>query len=123
MGVNYAVAAVRNGTLTTAQPLSPTTLQQDFVPEDPWARVRRKQILVGLGIALLSTGGVVWAYWQRRKPRDVAVTGVIWLVIGGIWVHLEIPPAPGLLIGGAVCLVSGGYNLWRARRVAIQDPA
>ena len=80
--VNYAVAAVRTGTITTYQPLSPTTLEQPFVPEDTWARVRQGTMVRWLVIVALAAAGSVWAYFLRRKPRIVAGAGVVWLIIG-----------------------------------------
>jgi len=113
--VNYAVAAVRSGTITTHQPLSPTTLQHAFVPEDPWARDQ-------LVIALFTTAGSVWAYFFRKKPRIVAVNGSVWLVFGSIWMVMkpEKPVGFGFLLSGVVCLVWGAINLLKARQAPLE---
>lgn len=113
--VNYAVAALRNGTITTRQPLSPATLQQPFALEDPWARVRQETIVRYLVILSLAVGGSVWAYFLREKPRIVAGVGSVWLILGGTWVLMERPFGLGLLLAGGACLVWGGINLLRAR--------
>ncbi|MEA3438900.1 MAG: S41 family peptidase, partial [Chloroflexota bacterium] len=78
--VNYAVAAVRQGTITTDQPLPPDLLQQDFVPESPWTRFLNPRY-AGVA-AIFLAGGLVWAYFVRKKPRIVAPMGVVWLVFG-----------------------------------------
>jgi hypothetical protein len=118
--VNYAVAAVRSGTITTRQPLSPTMLQQPFVPEDPWARVWQVRVLVTV---LPTAAGSVWAYFMRKKPRIVAAVGGVWLAIGSVWILMKRPVGFGFLLTGVVCLVWGGINLWRARRAPVEGAA
>ncbi|MFN2245405.1 MAG: S41 family peptidase, partial [Anaerolineae bacterium] len=115
--VNYAVAAVRSGTIATHQPLSPATLQQPFVPEDPWARVRQERTLLLLVIGLMVMAGSVWAFSMRKKPHLVTIVGAVWLAIGSVWrLWMEKPVGYGFLLVGAVCLVWGGINLWRTHR-------
>jgi hypothetical protein len=114
--VNYAVAAVRAGTITTEQPLSPATLEQPFVPEGPWARVWQEAISRWLVIGTLAVTGVVLAYFLRKKPRIVAAFGALWLIMGGVWMIMERPIGLGFLLAGGVCLLWGGINLLRARR-------
>jgi hypothetical protein len=115
--VNYAVAAVRSGTIATHQPLSPATLQQPFVPEDPWARVRQEKTVLFLVIALIVVAGSVWAFFMRRKPHLVTITGAAWLAIGSVWrLWMKKPVGYGFLLLGVVGLVWGGINLWRAHR-------
>jgi len=121
--VNYAVAAVRRGTITTSQPLPPALLQQDFVPESLWTRFLNPRY-VGI-VALFLAGGSVWAYFMRKKPGVVAVIGVVWLAFGRVWMILE-PSKPigfGGLLVGVVCLVWGGINLWLARRTRLEEQA
>jgi len=114
--VNYAVAAVRQGTITTSQPLPSALLQQGFVPESPWARVLNIRFL-GI-VALLTASSLVWAYFMRKKPRIVAVIGIVWLVFGRIWMVMKPEKSVGfgLLLAGVVCLVWGGINLLKARQ-------
>ena len=119
--VNYAVAAVRQGTITTSQPLPSALLQQDFVPESPWTRFLSLRY-IGV-VALFLAGGSVWAYFMREKPRIVAPSGVVWIVFGSIWIFLE-PQKPigfGLLLSGVVSLVWGGINLLKARQVPLES--
>jgi hypothetical protein len=73
--VNYAVAAVRSGTISTHQPLSAGMLEQPFVAEDPWARVRQEKAVRALVVGLLAAAGSVWAFLMHRKPRLVAALG------------------------------------------------
>jgi hypothetical protein len=121
--VNYAVAAVRSGTITTRQPLSPATLAQPFVPEEPWARARREGMIQNVAVALIAAAGTVWAYLMRKKPRMVRAAGVVWVAAASLWLLLdrENPVGFGFLVGGAVCLVWSGINLWRARQAPATD--
>jgi hypothetical protein len=121
--VNYAVAAVRAGTITTQQPLAPTILEQPFVPENAWARVWHGTISRWPVIAALTLGGSVWAYFVRKKPRIVAGVGVLWLIFGSVWMLVERPAGLGFLLAGGVCLLWGGLNLLRARKAPIDTPA
>ena len=121
--VNYAVAAVRAGTITTQQPLSASTLQQRFVPEGTWAGFKKDTIISWLVIVGPTVAGVVWAYFMRKRPRIVAGTGVVWLIIGVAWVFMERPLGFGFLLVGGLCLLWGGINLLRARKAATETAA
>lgn len=121
--VNYAVAAVRSGTITTRSPLSPATLQQPFVPEDPWARVRHERIILAVVITLLTAAGSVWAYFMRRRPRIVASLGAVWIAIGSVWSFMERPIGFAFLTTGAICLLWGLTNLLRARHAPEETAA
>jgi len=119
--VNYAVAAIRHGTITTSQPLPSAMLQQDFAPESPWTSFLSLSY-VGI-VALFSVSGSVWVYFMRKKPRIVALAGVVWLIFGSIWMVME-PQKPlgfGLLLGGVICLVWGGINLLKARQAPLES--
>jgi drug/metabolite transporter (DMT)-like permease len=121
--VNFGVAAVRRGTITTSQPLPPAMLQQDFVPESPWTRFLNPHY-AGV-VALFSVSSSVCAYFMRKKPRIVALIGIVWLVFGRIWMVME-PQKPigfGALLGGVACLVWAGTNLWLARRARLEEQA
>lgn len=114
--VNYAIAAVRRGTISTVQPLSATTLQQPFVPEDPWARLQRERIVLALIIMSLAAAGSIWAYFMRRRPRIVAAAGSVWLAIGAIWLSQERLIGLGFLLTGAICLLGATSVLFRTHR-------
>ena len=119
--VNYAVAAVRRGTITTSQPLPSAMLQQDFAPESLWTRFLSPRY-AGV-VAIFLAGGSVWAYFVRKKARIVTSAGCVWIVFGSIWIVME-PQNPigfGGLLEGVVCLVWGGTNLWKARQAPLES--
>ncbi len=120
--VNYTVAAIRNGTIKTCQPVSPTILEESFVPEDPWARVRWERLLFVSLIVLFGAGAGVWIFFNRARPRMLVGIGVVWLSIGSAWLSWEKPIGFGFLLLGAVCLASGGVVLAKPRRAPADTP-
>jgi hypothetical protein len=115
--VNYAVAAVRSGTIPTYQPLSPTVLGQSFVPEDPWTAARQEKAILLLQVVLMIVASSVWAFFMRKKPHIVIIAGVACLTIGSLGrLWMKEPVHSRFLLLGAVCLVWGGIYLWRAHR-------
>jgi hypothetical protein len=117
--VNYAVAAIRRGTISTSRALTQDILGQDFAPEDPYARDKLKLVGSILFVLAFAAGGTVWAYFTRQKPRIVFAIGGIWIVLGGVYTGLqEQPVGSGFLIAGIIGLVWGGINLLKGRRAA-----
>ena len=82
--VNYAVAAVRQGTIATSQPLPPDVLQQDFVPESSLDQVLQSPLC--RGCCNIFNGCSVWAYFVRKKPHIVALVGSH---LVGLWQHTD----------------------------------
>ena len=70
-----------------------------------------------------TVAGTVWAYFMRKRPRIVAGTGVVWLIIGVAWVFMERPLGFGFLLVGGLSLLWGGINLLRARKAATETAA
>lgn len=115
--VNFTVAALRRGTITTSQPLPSAILQQDFTPENPWTKGRQATIQFMLVVAGFAAGGLVWAYFARKKPWLVAAIGGIWFVLGSVLtVKKNQPVGTGFLLVGIICLVWGGVNLLKVRK-------
>jgi hypothetical protein len=120
--VNYAVAAIRRGTIATTRPLPPTVLQQNFVPENTMARDIQRWTRFLLVVAFLAGSGSVWAYFVRGRPQIVAGAGVVWLVFAGLRIakQPENPVGFGFLLASLVCLLCGGRTLWAARRKRVE---
>ncbi len=123
--VNCAVAAVRNGTLTTPRPLSAEALEEPFVPEDAWARVRRERMVHVAIVALVVGAGGAWGYGMRKRPRVVAIVGGIWLGFGiaSLVAGKENPMGYAFLVLGPLGVAWGAYLLWRRRRISTDGAA
>ena len=119
--VNYAVAAVRSGTIRTQEPLSPAALEQRFVPENARARAQMKKFLPTLIIGLTVLSGIVIAFVNRRKPLQVTLLGGGWSIVGSVWLCMGNIIGLGFVGAGLICLVWGGINLWRSRRSPTAD--
>jgi hypothetical protein len=115
--VNYAVAAVRNGTISTAQLLPSEALAAEFIPENPWASSRKKTALFLMVVVAIPVGGSVFAYSNRKKPHLVMAVSVVWLAFGSLWLinERENPVGYGFALTGILCLIWGGYGFWSAR--------
>ncbi|HEY71124.1 MAG TPA: hypothetical protein G4O08_11130 [Anaerolineae bacterium] len=116
--VNYAVAAVRRGTITTVKPLSQETLNAEFVPESEWGRIKNTVARSGLVILIFFAGSLVWSYFIRKKPRIILAVGVVWLVLGGAWFLTRSDKTLGISFLGAALtmLIWGICSLWLARK-------
>jgi hypothetical protein len=116
--VNAAVAALRAGTISTSQALPAAVLEVELKPENPGLRVRLRQLAGWLFVAVWTVGASVWSYCTRKKPWLATLVGALWLAVGGVWLGRE-PEKPvglGLLLAGIVCLVWGGWGLWKRWR-------
>lgn len=78
--LNYAVAAIRQGTLTTRQPLPESLLKAKFVPESPLRRIKETIRRFWLLIAFSCFAGAVWAYVMRKNSRLVLASGCFWFI-------------------------------------------
>ena len=115
--VNYAVAAVRNGTIMTCQPLSPAILDTEFIPENPNSRNQRDRLITALLIAAYAAAASIWAYFMRRKPRIIVMVGAVWLIFSIVWLFTDRGAIGfGFLLAGIICLTWGGTNLIKVRK-------
>lgn len=116
--VNAAVAAIRNGTIETAMPLTPEMRRKRFIPEDIH-HIRRK-LMVICGFLLL---GLFWVVAAWRRKGRMMVPGSIWISIGVIWMILGhangkvlmLELGAGLVAMGAVFLVSALIRRLKSR--------
>ena len=114
--VNYTVAALRNGTLSTYRPLSSETLQHEFIPENPAARLQKDRLIRGGLAAMISLFALVWAYKMRSKRRVVAVAAALWLGSGAVFlVALHNSIGYAFLAAGVVCLASIAIGVFNAK--------
>ncbi|MGD2249719.1 MAG: S41 family peptidase [Candidatus Methanofastidiosia archaeon] len=84
--VNYAVAAVRNNTITTVKSIPEEVLQSKFTPESQWIS-QLKGILVP--VLLLTATGMVPAVVNRKKGKKFFfMFGIFFGVAGGVVLYL-----------------------------------
>lgn len=81
--LNFAVAAVRKGTIAAARPLPQEWKNQPFVPEDS-RHLRRRAFIA----CLFSVLGCILLFTMRRRKAWPVLPGAIWLAIGIAWVLL-----------------------------------
>ena len=116
--VNFAIAALRKGTIPTARALPQALLQRELVFEDP--NFRRKQTLrrqiLAVGVGALA--GLLLVFLLRRKPSKLVRGGVSLVFIGVIWQFLGRSKGGLLIIAGSGFLAVGvvwlcaGLLLW-----------
>ncbi|TRO48955.1 hypothetical protein E2P65_01960 [Candidatus Bathyarchaeota archaeon] len=111
--LNYAVAAVRRGTIPTSQPYREEISEAAFTPEDPSLMDR---VLTWLPIATAVLYGGVFVYLNRRRGRIFFIlAGVVMAAMGYFFLSRE-PPL------GYVCILLGAENTlislykWRKAR-------
>jgi C-terminal processing protease CtpA/Prc len=115
--VDFTVAALRRGTLTTAQALPQATLEERFIPETHWSRVFQMDFGSWLVIASFIIAGAAVAYFNRGKTRLLLGLGVVWSGFGWYWISQNKSPlGNGFLAAGVVYVAWGLYNLWSAYR-------
>lgn len=114
--VNYAVAAVRRGTISTEKPLPESILQ---APLEFEKGARRKEMIRIAVLILFPVAAACWAYVMRKNPRIVVSAGVVWTAAGGVWQSLdkEKPLGLGFFLAGVVCLAWGGIHMLSAGRL------
>ena len=111
--VNYAVAALRAGTITTANEIPQAALDQRFARESRWSRIRTLGRTQWLLVAAFLLAGTVFCVVNRKRPKILLGAGVLWLPIGLVWTtrsgKLELGIA--FLAAAALYLVWGGTAL------------
>ena len=113
--VNFTVAALRRGTITTYQQLSEQSLAQDFKPESTWRKILTINTKDWLVIGAFSLGGALWAFALRKKPPVLLAMGVGWIAFGLYWTsnRSEKSIGYGYFIIGAIWLLWAGTTLIR----------
>jgi hypothetical protein len=113
--LNYAVAAVRKGTITTVKPLPEEVLQKEFVPEKKPILEKGDLVPLLLGMAL----GVIFIFVNRKRGKlFFFIAGVCWTVSGVVVPIFFSPKAPieyAYYIFGVLCIVIGVYT-WRKEK-------
>lgn len=95
--LNYAIAAVRKGTIPTSQVYQEEINQVEFIPEEPSMREKTLELLP---IFFAAFYGVVLVYFNRERKMFLLLSGVIGVPLGIFLLSLE----PTL---GYVCILLG----------------
>jgi hypothetical protein len=112
--VNYTVAALHKGTITTAQPLPQATLEQNYTGESHWHRLVPSDLKSWLVITVFALFAMIWAYFNRKRIRLLTGIGTVWCGISLVLIiqRNKLVIGYGLLFGGIIYLVWGLVSLW-----------
>lgn len=116
--VNFAVAALRKGTIPTVLDLTQDTLNAEFKPESPWRKLLENGAEFWLVIAFFAAVGGIWGYINRQNTRILLSLGVVWCLFGVYWIRTGGPKAfyCGLLTTGVISLAWGVISLLTTSR-------
>jgi len=117
--LNHAVAAIRAGTIPTAQPLPPAVLATEFAPESP-PRLSRGQLRRTLQLVTVILAGIVFGVANRRRgPVLFALSAAVLVTAGIIGFAGNLPARWIALLGGVGHGIVAGAKLWKAKRPSI----
>lgn len=121
--VNYAVAAIRLGIITTYRPLSQDILEAKFVPESPLLRFISMGLDFWIVIGIFGIGGVIWVYFMRKKTRILISVGFVYLMFSLYYINQKSgkPGGYGFLLVSILCLVCGGYFALKEKRMVVKN--
>jgi len=112
--LNYAVAAVRRGTIATSMSYQEEIMGAEFIPEEP---TMRNKIIELLPILFAAFYGIVLVYFNRERKMFFLLSGFIMAALG----FFLLPREPTL---GYVCILLGLEYLvialykWRKAKIA-----
>jgi len=95
--LNYAVAAVRRGTIATSQSYQEEIMDVEFIPEEPPMREKTYELLP---IFFAAFYGIVLVYFNRERKMFFLLSGIIGIPLGVFLLSRE----PTL---GYVCILLG----------------
>ena len=116
--LNYAVAAVRTGSIATSPSYREELLGVEFIPE---TQVSRKTLLEMLPVILGLFYGVVLVYINRKRDKNFFLIGGILAVLVGVLYPVNNP-----ILGVVLILLGVEYLLiavykWRKLRTAVRN--
>jgi len=117
--VNYAVAAVRKGTITTVKLLPEEVLQEEFIPEKQPMIEKSDLIPFFLGILF----GIFFIFVNKKKNKlFFYIAGICGFCGGIIILALVSPLGYGYSIIGMMCFTIGVYK-WRKEKAVSEKGA
>jgi hypothetical protein len=113
--LNYAVAAVRRGTISTSQSYREEIMEAEFIPEEP---TMRDKVFVLLPILTAVIYGVVPVYFNRkRRAYFFILCGIVITTLGYFLVSREPPLGYVCILVGLEYLVIALYKWRKAKKV------
>ena len=112
--VNYVVAALRKGTITTINPLPESVLQEKFIPE-------KRSVWEGVGELVIITFfivlfGIVFVFFNRKRNKlFFFIAGICWAAVGIIILVLLSSVGIAYAIMGIMCIAMGVHK-WRKEK-------
>jgi len=117
--LNYAVAAVRKGTITTVKPLPEAVLQEEFIPEKQPMIEKSDLIPIFLGILF----GISFIFVNKKRNKLFFYVAGICLVAAGIIILALVSPLGyGYCMIGIICIIIGVYK-WRKEKAVSEKGA
>lgn len=115
--VNYAIAAIRKGTISTELPLPVDMLEQKFVPESPWLMLLQMDTSSWLLMVVFIIGGGVCIFVNRKKVRFLLIIGVVWIGFSIFFINRanERGIVAGFLFLGILSLIAGFVRISQLR--------
>ncbi|MBU7016174.1 MAG: hypothetical protein HXS44_01600 [Theionarchaea archaeon] len=114
--LNYVVAAIRKGTISTINPLPDRVLQEEFVPEkrSVWESILEPVIL----IFFTALFGIVFVFLNRKRNKlFFFIAGICWAAVGVIILVLLSPLGYAYSTLGIVCITVSVYK-WRKEKAS-----
>ena len=112
--LNYVVAAVRKGTISTVNPLPERVLQEEFVPEkrSVWEDILELVIFIFF-IALF---GIVFVFFNRKRNKlFFFIASICWATVSIIIVVFISPVGYAYSVLGVLCIIVSVYK-WRKEK-------
>jgi hypothetical protein len=79
--LNYAVAAVRKGTIPTSESYRVELMETAFIPEEPPAKEKTSELMMVIFSAFY---GIVLVYFNRQRTTFFLLGGVVGVTTGGL---------------------------------------
>ncbi len=115
--VNYVVAAVRKGTITTVHPLPEEVLREEFIPEAP----PRNVMIYLIPTPILVILGFVLVFVFKKKTLSFLAFGMSWFPIGVVALSQESSLGYVAIIAGLAYIMIGVYKLKKEKAALETD--
>jgi len=116
--LNYAVAAVRRGTIATSQAYREEIMDVEFIPEEPPMRERTSELLP---IFFAAFYGIALVYFNRERRMFFLLSGIIGVPLGVFLLSREPTLGYVCILLGLECLIITLYKWRKAKKAPEKD--